>query len=391
MDVNFRPSRRPLIFLLLLVALFTAACGAQTGGLNWPGLSADSDTLYFANGSELIALDAGNQQIKWRLAAASSTASLLAAPEVTDNRIYIGDYGLSQGLFSPGVKSSIFSIDKSVSGELVVGDSNIIQNENVGSDRIVATPLRADDKLFVGTANNYLLALDSETLSIIWGDDEPKFDHSIWGQPAYADGTVVATSLDKTVRAFDSDSGSELWSNELTGAIAASPLIVDGLVVVASFDSTVHAFDLQSGTERWTVEAANWIWNAPVVNGDSLFFGDTDGVVYAVDIAKGSIVWESQQDGIVQAPLATDGDQLIVPLVIGVSTDEQTGKLVSLSTSDGSLQWQQDMVLPTFAQPAIVQDSIVVILTDISTQQSSSSLQAFNLASGAKGWSWSQE
>ena len=80
---------------------------------------------------------------------------------------------------------------------------------------------------------------------------------------------------------------------------------------------------------------------------------------------------------------------LIVPLVIGVSTDEQSGKLLSLSTADGSMQWQQETVLPTFSAPAVVQDSLIVILTDISGQTSTSELQQFDLASGSKGWTWS--
>lgn len=391
MDVNQRSFRRPLIFVLLLVVLLTAACGGQIGGSNWPGLSADSDTLYFASGAELIAINAENQQVKWRMPAASNTALLLASPEIGDTHIYIGDYGLSQGLLSPSVNASIFAIAKDSSGTLTIdeGSSNPLQNSGVAKDRLMGTPLLADGKLFVGTANNHLIALDSDTLNPLWGSEDPKFDHSIWGKPAFADGIVVATSLDTTVRAFDADSGNQLWIQNLEGAIAASPIIVDGTVLVAGFDAMLHAFDLESGNEQWQVETTNWIWNAPAVADNIAFFGDTDGNIYAVDIATGDIEWQEQYDGIVQAPLVTSGDQLIVSLVIGVSTDEQTGKMLSLSTADGSLQWQQDMSLPTFTTPAIVQDKIVVVLTDISTQTSTSSLQQFDLGSGSKGWAWS--
>ena len=390
MDVNLRPSRRSFIFLLLLVTLLTAACGAQIGGSNWPGISADSDTLYFATGTELIALNPNNQQVKWRLPAASNTASLLAAPEISSSKIYIGDYGQSRGLLSPSVQASIFAVDKASSGELTI-ESNGVSSSEIASDRIIATPLLADDKLFVGTANNYLMALDSGSLSVIWGGDEPKFDHSIWGQPAYANGVVVATSLDTSVRAFNANTGEQLWRNDLGGAIAAGPVIVENTAIIAGFDAMVHAFDLQTGEESWAVEASNWIWNSPAVSGNTVYFGDASGVVYAVDANTGNIEWQAQQEGIVQAPLVAVGDQLIVPLVIGVSTDEQTGKMLSLSTADGSLQWQQDMTLPTFATPTVVQDMIVVVQTDISRQQATSELQAFDLGSGAKSWTWTLE
>lgn len=391
MGVPFWSSKRLVLLTLLLIILLTTACGSRGSGANWPGLSADADTLYFARGSELIALDAATQQVMWRLPAASSTALMLASPEVGESHIYIGDYGLSQGLLSPGVLSSVFAVRKDSRGDLTIaeGSSNPLQNNHVAKDRIISSPLLADGKLFVGTSDDYLLALDSETLEILWGSETRQFNHSIWGKPAFANGIVVATSLDKTVRAFDADTGAELWMNETKGAIAASPIILDDMVFVAGFDAKVHAFDLQSGAERWIFETSNWIWNAPAILDNTLFFGDTDGIVYAVDATSGELQWQQPQAGIVQAPLIVHDDQLIVPLVIGVSTDEQSGEFLSLSPTTGDLQWRQSTSSPTFTAPVIVQDKLVVVMTNLAGRSNNSTLQALDLATGGIAWAWS--
>ena len=55
----------------------------------------------------------------------------------------------------------------------------------------------------------------------------------------YADG------IGKTVHAFDTDSGAELWhsaAGAITGDVYSAPLVFDGRVYVSSRGGTVHAF-----------------------------------------------------------------------------------------------------------------------------------------------------
>ena len=62
-------------------------------------------------------------------------------------------------------------------------------------------------------------------------------------KPPVADGVVYAGSEDKSVYAFDAETGTELWkfttSSEFFGIHGSSPIVVDGTLYVANeFDST---------------------------------------------------------------------------------------------------------------------------------------------------------
>jgi len=138
---------------------------------------------------------------------------------------------------------------------------------------------------------------------------------AISATPVIAEGIVVVGSYDGTVRAFNPDSGEEVWSYD-TGAavpepnlqisigVTGSAAIVDGVVYVGDATGTLHAIDAASGTAIWTNEPdeqpAASIWSSPVVHDGVLYTGIASvakeegfrGVVVAVDAASGETIWE---------------------------------------------------------------------------------------------------
>ncbi len=222
-----RPFLRPLFLLLILSGLLLTACGSQVASTNWPGLSTDGDKLYLANGPGVSVYDAQTQTLNWRYPNANDDVNqalqFYSAPSVQEKRVIFGDYGASSGILSPRVTVSVYARGDVDSGESL----DLWTTSAVAFDKIVAPPLQVGDVVYVGTADNLMLALDATNGEKIW---EFEAGHSIWGQPAYSGGKLYVTSLDRSLHALDAQTGVELWETQFEGAIASRPVLNDDLV-----------------------------------------------------------------------------------------------------------------------------------------------------------------
>jgi outer membrane protein assembly factor BamB len=148
-------------------------------------------------------------------------------------------------------------------------------------------------KIFVGSSNGSLYALDGATLSKLW-----KFStgSKIWGTPAVDNGTVFVGSFDKKVYAVDAATGNKKWSFDVKGAVVATPVIADGVVYVASFNRSIYALDEATGNLKWQFPAPGqsgnsprqWFWATPVISNGILYAPCMDGKVYCINTKDGA-------------------------------------------------------------------------------------------------------
>lgn len=343
---------KKLITIIALIFILSA-CGARDGSdSSWAGVTADDNgTVYIAWGDHVTAIDVASQTEKWKFPAESGNVKYYAQPEIAGDNLILGDYGQSGGFFAPGVKSSIYSINKN-NGTLAW------KAEAVATDRIIAQPLARDGHLFVGTAENSILALSVDGGTLKWSDSE--LEHAVWGQPAYVDGTLIVSSMDHNVYAFDSATGTRKWVTELGGASASEPIIVGSTAYVTSFDGKLHALDVTTGDEKWAVEGEDWVWNAPAVLDNMLFFGDVDGNVYGVNSNSGNTTWNVTVNGAVEAGLVAENGTVYVPVIMTNDDNEKSGKIVALNAADGKQKWEVPTKRPIFGTPVAVNDALVV-------------------------------
>jgi outer membrane protein assembly factor BamB len=354
---RLRPQARPFTLLLVLAALLLSACAEQIGNTNWPGMSAVDDVVYIAGGNQIFAVDVVARRPLWTYPADGNLpAPVLAAPVVTADRIYLADYGASQGFLSPGVRASVYALSRDAAGIPVL----TWQNEDVARDRIVAPPAAANGTVIVGTADNNVVALDSGSGTQRWSFP---VGHSVWGQPVISGETIFLTSLDRSVYAL-TITGEQIWKQTIDGAIAARPLVADGTVYVSSFDSRVYAFDAVTGDERWRFAAGDWLWSAPALVDNTLYFGDAGGNVYAVDKDSGAMQWQATVNGSVEAGVVVADGMVYVPVVVGVTSDGQTGQFVTLAATDGSVVRTVDLAYPLYVTPVMVGDNVVILMQD---------------------------
>ncbi len=372
-----RPLLKPVIFLLILASFILAACSGQVPNVNWPGLSAAGDTVYLAHGPNVLAFNVATQTQVWSFPAERSNAQYYAAPGVDESDVVVGDFGAAGGMFSPKTIVHIYGLQEQPTTPTTIWEQN-----GLATDKIVAPPLIVGNRVYIGTADSELFALDKETGAPVW--DAPfTAGSAIWGQPAIVDDILYVSSLDGNVYALDPATGAELGQWETSGAIAGSPVIAGDFIYVGSFDSKLHALNRQEfGAEVWAYDTPDWVWGAPVIVDGVVYFGDLQGNVFALEAETGNLVWQKAVIGPVQtSPAAADG---VVYVASQGNLDAKTGQLTAFATDGGAQLWQQSTTALVYTSPVIVGDAVVVAF-----QGADQLLAGYSRESGAQQWTFS--
>ncbi len=377
-----RPRLQPVILVLVVASIFLAACGAQLADQNWPGISTSDSMVYVAYGQGVIAVDISERRPLWSFPEEEAPGlNFFAAPSIGDEQIVLGDYGQSGGFFSPVATVTVYALENNgSSGEQ---PAQLWSRDDVATDRIIAPPTQAATQVFVGTADNRLLALSASNGELQW---EFETGHSIWAKPLYHEGIVYVASLDNVLYALRADGGDEVWSKELGGSIASSPTLADGVLYVPSFDREIHAFDADSGEELWNAPAEDWVWGSPAVGNGAVYYGDVAGNFFAVDARSGDALWSRPVQGAIQSsPLYEDGVLYVGSGDIEGEEEEREGQVLALNADDGSEVWRRQTPAPVFTSPVRIGNNLVVAFLDGGVLQ----LLVYELDSGDLTWEYS--
>jgi outer membrane protein assembly factor BamB len=216
-------------------------------------------------------------------------------------------------------------------------------------DRFGSDVTVKDGRLYLGTHDGKVLALDAGTGARLWsfatGD-------AVLAAPAVDSRRVYAGSFDKNVYALDATSGKLLWKRDTQGAVVSTPAVAgdrlvvgnraydvlgldagtgevawkryvwfswiessatvrEGVAYVGSSDAAaVFAFDAASGRRRWATDVFGWAWGQPAVTETRVYCGTSSQAGYpaghragvtALDRSTGRTVWRYE------APSAASG------------------------------------------------------------------------------------
>lgn len=154
----------------------------------------------------------------------------------------------------------------------------------------------------------------------------------ITSSPVLADGRLYIGSDDKALHALDQATGVERWKFDTGGAVRSTPAVAGGVVYFGSYDGNFYALNAADGTLRWKFATEGerkfaakglhgskpraqiipdaWdVWlSSPVVVGGRVFFGSGDGCIYALDVADGKLAWKFATGNVVHSsPAVVDG------------------------------------------------------------------------------------
>ena len=234
--------------------------------------------------------------------------------------------------------------------------------------------------VFVAGSDGSVAALDVRTGGDVWRANV--------GSPIAAgvgsDGKVAAvvTQFNDVVALQD---GREIWRQKLSAQAYTSPLVAGGRVFVLAADRSVNAFDGQTGRKLWTQQRPN----EPLVlrqSGVILAVGDTlvvglSGRLAGLNPSNGSVRWEAP----IASPRGINDVERLVDLVGRVSRD---GDIVCarafhatvgcVNTVKGNLLWTK----PANGSQGIHGDDRFLFGTE-----SDGTVQAWRRADGERAWS----
>jgi outer membrane protein assembly factor BamB len=328
--------KRPVLFSLIgLAALGLSACGTAPN-VSWPGLAADANNAYLANGNVLHAVRLADGLKLWSFPEKSSGQVLISNPVVaSDGRVLVA---------SAGADNAVYSLDSTTGLENWAAPL-------VASNHWVASPLVLGDTIYAANNNGTLYAAELETGFLKWS---LPLGGSLWGAPTSNGTLIFVTSLAHTVYAVDPEGQDVVWQADLGGSAPGSATVSsDGSTVfVGSFGKKVLALDAASGQVRWSAETQDFVWGSPVQSGETVFVADLSGRIYSLGETHGKNAWPS---------LAPDGAITAGPVALadGVLVATESGSLYAFDGT-GTKSWDVNVGGQIFTAPVVAGDMILV-------------------------------
>jgi outer membrane protein assembly factor BamB len=131
--------------------------------------------------------------------------------------------------------------------------------------------------------------------------------------PVIADGRVYVGSNDGHVYALDAATGAVLWSGATGASIVFSPAVDQGRVFVGSDDTKIYAFPTTCATPcppLWTATTMGRISSSPAVADGAVYVGagrGADGDLWALDAATGATRWVAPLFAAPRTPAVVNG------------------------------------------------------------------------------------
>ena len=350
------PSNRSIVFsmkkkliivtTILLSAFMLSACtGGAVRGMSWPGLTADENLAYLADGPLVYAVSLEDGRLAWKYPGERNNKLVFySTPAVTpDGLVIVGSAGTDHSLIA-------------LNPNAINPDTNAPAEEwkfTGAKDHWVAAPLIVNNSLFAVNSDGNLYILDLQDGQSLKEATVVELGGRLWASPTTDGQRVFITSLDHSVIAVDANTHEVLWHEDVAGAVPGSAVLgQDGSLYVGSLASQLEKFDPATGNHQVLVDAENWVWSTPSLDGDALYFGDVDGNFYSFNISNSSLNWK---------PVKPDGALTASPLVredyILLATE--SGSVFALDR-DGKVLWNQQIGGKIYTTPVAAGDLTIV-------------------------------
>lgn len=320
-------SWRNLFWAGVLGAWLLAGCSGA--GSSWPGVQVNGERLYVAASDVVLAVEARSGQELWRFPPRNGNAgacrgAYYAAPAVLEAQVVIAAENPGTG------ESRLCGLDR---------NDGTLRWVYPPADQPPLGPIFAGlvsdaTRVFVGTGDGWVLALEGTTGRVLWRTQLPEAGRGaarIWSTPVLSGTLLIVGTMDHRLLALDAESGALRWPApfQARGAIAGALTLDTDTVYAGAFDDHLYAVDLATGQERWRFKAGHWVWDGPAVAGDRLVVGDMSGQVFALD-PEGRPLWPR--------PFQANGPVRARPLVVGdrVYVADEAGWIHMVNLADGA-------------------------------------------------------
>jgi outer membrane protein assembly factor BamB len=197
---------------------------------------------------------------------------------------------------------------------------------------IESSPLLRGGRLYIGSWDHKVYALDARTGRRIWSfetDDEVNTSAAYWQR------TIYIASDGGTLYALNARTGKLRWSAQSNSSFGsreffyASPTVAYGRVYIGNTDGTMYVFGAKSGKLLWARPLGTYIYGAAAVADRRVFVGTYDGKFYALDAATGDTVWQ------IEAPGAVHGAPTVMAGLVYYATCSSCGSEAQRAVKQG--------------------------------------------------------
>jgi len=312
----------------------------DAGAALWAGPTFAAGTVYAgAEDGSVLALDARTGARRWVFRA---DGRIRTRPTVAGGDLYVqADDGVLYKLdaASGKLRWRVKIVERPI--ERLPFDNPKSRYDRFGSDVVVS-----EGRLFVGTHDGRLLALDPKNGARVWAFEA---GDAVLAAPALAAGRVLFGSYDRFVYALDSKSGRELWRRDTRGAVVSTPGIDGDRVVVGNRAYDLLGLDARTGEVAWKRYIwMSWVESNPTLRGGVAYIGSSDAAaVFAVEVATGKRRWSADVHGWAW------GQPAVTETRVYAGTSSQVGYLaqheggvVALDRATGAMVWRYPAPAP---------------------------------------------
>lgn len=222
-------------------------------------------------------------------------------------------------------------------------------------DAIKSSAAVKDGRIFVGSVDGNLYALDAGTGDKLWAVETKDVIEST---PLVLDDVVYVGSGDGKLYAIAADSGKIKWhyatEDRMLGAVnwALAPGGKDKWILAGSYDSVLHCVNAADGGKIWAYTSGSYINGAPAVYKDRIVFGGCDAVVHVVSLENGEKIHAVKVGAYIAGSAAiADGRAYL---------GHYGNEFVCVDINAGKVVWSyRRKQFPYFSSPAVDRDRVV--------------------------------
>jgi outer membrane protein assembly factor BamB len=193
---------------------------------------------------------------------------------------------------------------------------------NVGDIDALAEPVISGERVFQGTMEGYLYALNLTGESGPWGkkriDWKYKANGSVNTAVLVEGGRVYFGANGGSMYCLDEQNGNPIWEFNVQkpekGARKhfTTPVVYKNRLYVGGADKHLYCIDAINGKFLWKIEADDWIRARPVVDGNSIHFATLSGRLYNVN-HDGKVLWDKKiSNHAIYTDLVGNSDELLL-------------------------------------------------------------------------------
>jgi outer membrane protein assembly factor BamB len=241
--------------------------------------------------------------------------------------------------------------------------------------RLASSPIVANGRVYTIDTLGAVRAFDAQTGAQIWASQTPYDDRnntpSLYGGGiAYDNGKIFATNGVGWVAAIAESNGGILWKVRPGGPLRGAPSVANGAIYVMSQDNQIYSLKETDGSNNWAQAAALEIAGvfgsaSPAVGQGTVVAGFSSGELNAYRYENGRQVWQDTlQRTSIRTSVSSLSDIDADPVIDNgqVFAVGQGGRMVALELTTGQRQWELNIA--GISTPWVAGDWVFVVTDD---------------------------